>query len=296
MGKQLLGICILSAVLIPLAWGLPKVEAASSGWAWELVLKQDRFQDAMQMPTAMFVDAEKGHYYVVDSGGNRLLSFNRQGELLYIFNAGKALKTPYDMVKTGKGGIWVVEKGRNSLSYIDLKAKKVTPATLHFKGALVYPDRLESDGILLYILDKATGKILSYTTELAGKTSFSCADCGGGFVDFKIHGKKLWALDQQDRAVYRFRLDGTREAVIPLGETVNFPVSLTIGPSGYMYILDRHARDIAVYDKGGIFKYRFLGKGISRGQLYYPVEIRFDPWGGLCVVDEGNARVEIFKR
>jgi len=286
-------IIVFSVLLMQSAWGQAKVPAAS-GWAWESVLKQDRVQDAMQMPTALFVDAEKGHYYVVDSGRNRLLSFNRQGELLHIFNAGRALQTPFDMVKTGAGGLWVVEKGKNSLSYIDLKARKVTPATLYFRGALVYPDRIESAGPLLYVLDKATGAIISYSTDLAAKTRFSCSGCG--VVDFKIHGNRLWALDQQGKTVYRFRLDGTREAVIPLGDTVNFPVSLDIGPSGYIYVLDRHGRDIAVYDKDGIFKYRFLGKGISRGQLYYPVEIRFDPWGRLCVVDEGNARVEIFRR
>ncbi|HEB69573.1 MAG TPA: hypothetical protein ENI88_08130 [Desulfobulbus sp.] len=288
-------VVMFSVLLVSPVWGQTRPETAS-GWAWQRVLKQDRFQDAMQMPTAVFVDAEKGQYDVVDSGRNRLLSFNRQGELLHIFNAGKALKTPFDMVKTDAGGIWVVEKGRNSLSSIDLKARKVTPATLYFRGALVYPDRIESASTLLYVLDKATGSIISYSTDLVAKTRFSCSGCRGGFVDFKIHGTKIWALDQQEQTVYRFRLDGTREAVIPLGDRVNFPVSLDIGPSGYIYILDRHARDVAVYDKNGVFKYRFLGKGMSRGQLYYPVEIRFDPWGGLCVVDEGNARVDIFTR
>ncbi len=287
---------IVFSTLLMLSIGCLAEGKTASGWAWQRVLKQDRFQDAMQMPTAMFVDAEKGHYYVVDSGRNRLLSFNRQGELLHIFNAGRALQTPFDMVKTGVGGIWVVEKGKNSLSYIDLKARKVTPATLYYKGTLVYPDRVEAAGSLLYVLDKATGSIISYDRDLIAKTRFSCSGCGTGFVDFKIHGKRIWALDQQGKTVYRFRLDGTREAVIQLGDTVNFPVSLDIGPSGYIYVLDRHARDVAVYDKDGVFKYRFLGKGISRGQLYYPVEIRFDPWGGLCVVDEGNARVEIFTR
>jgi len=61
-------------------------------------------------------------------------------------------------------------------------------------------------------------------------------------------------------------------------------------------VLDRQQRNVVVYDKNGEFKYRFLEKGITRGQLYYPSEIRFDPWGELCLVDEGNGRVEIFKR
>ncbi len=269
----------------------------ASGWQWSLALRQDKVSDAMQRPTALFIDAARGHYYVVDSGRNRLLSFDRGGELLHIFNAGKGLKTPYDMVRTGTGTIWVVEKGKNALSHIDLKARRVTPATLTYHGDLVYPDRIETADGLLYVLDKASGRIIAYDPDsLEAGASFSCPDCGAGFVDFKIHDRRLWALDRQDRTVCRFRPDGSLEKVLRLDDRLNFPVSLAIGPSGAIYILDRHGRDIVVYDRDGRFRYRFLDRGISRGQLSYPIEIRFDPWGGLCVVDEGNARVEIFRR
>lgn len=269
---------------------------AGSPWRWSLVLKQNVPKDAMIMPTAMYVDAEKGHYYVVDSGRNRLLSFDRRGELLHIFNAGKALDIPYDIIRTGRGGIWVVEKGKNSLSYIDLKARKVVPHTLRYQGRLIYPDRIEplEDNIL--VLDKATGNIIEYSADLIPRRLFSCDNCPWGFVDFKIHDGKLWALDQRNKTIQRFNLDGQIEQVLELGNDVNFPVSLAVGPSGYIYVLDRHRRDIAVYDRDGSFKYRFLRGGIAQGQLYYPIELRFDPWGGLCVVDEGNARVEVFRR
>ncbi len=296
MNSPCLRQCLLVLVLLPVLCG-PAHGRNASGWQWSLVLKQNKVSDAMQMPTALYIDPEKGQYYVVDSGRNRLLSFDRRGALLHIFNAGKGLQTPFDMVRTGNGGIWVVEKGKNALSYIDLKARSITPATLRYQGALVYPDRLEAADSLLYVLDKARGRIIAYAPEgLVARTVFSCPDCDSGFIDFRIHEQMLWALDRQDRKVYRFRLDGTLEKVLALDGRLNFPVSLAIGPSGSIYILDRHGRDIVVYDRNGRFRYRFLGRGTSRGQLYYPVEIRFDPWGGLCVVDEGNARVEIFRR
>ena len=269
---------------------------AGSPWQWSHVLKQSKVGDAMIMPTSMYIDSEKGQYYVVDSGRNRLLSFDRNGELLHIFTAGNKLETPFDMVRTDDDGIWVVEKGKNSLSYINLKARDVTPNTLHYNGILIYPDRLETHDGQLYVLDKATGDILQYSTDLKPGKRFSCNDCPWGFVDFKINNNKLWALDQRRSIIYRFTLDGQVEEKIQLGDTINFPVSLDIGPSGYLYILDRHSRNVSVHDKNGTFKYSFLEKGIARGHVYYPSEIRFDPWGGLCVVDEGNARVEVFIR
>lgn len=297
MDKQT-GIGFLPAVvLFLLLLGLCKeIAHASSPWHWNMVLKQDKGADAMLMPTALFIDGDRNLYYIVDSGHNRLLSFNREGELLSIFNAGKALRKPFDMVKTGGKGIWVVEKGKNSLSYIDIKKKQVIPHTLTYKGKLIYPDRLETESGLLYVLNKATGNIISYSNSLEAVTRFSCSECSWGFVDFKIHEQKIWALDQAQKTIRCFNMKGKPVKTFELGDTVNFPVSLAIGPTGFMYVLDRHRRSIAVYDRSGNFKYRFLEKGIARGQLHYPSEIRFDPWGGLCLVDEGNGRVEIFKR
>ena len=274
---------------IPSAW-------AAAPWHWNFAMKQALLKDSMNMPTALYIDKAKEHYYVVDSGKNRLLSFNRQGELLNILNAGKSLDVPYDMTRTEDGIIWVVEKGRNSLTSIDLQSRKVTRATLHYDGRLIYPDRLEYIGGLFYVLDKATGDIISYTRALKPGQRYSCEKCSRGFVDFRIYGQTLWALDRQQKTVYRFDLDGALAGTISLGRFVSFPVSLAVGPSGYLYILDRHKRDIAVYDKSGTFKYHFLRPGFTRGELDYPIEIRFDPWGGLCVVDEGNSRVEVFSR
>ncbi len=281
-------VLILSCNILPARAGSP--------WHWDFAMKQSLLKDAMNMPTALYVDKAKERYYVVDSGRNRLLSFNRQGKLLNILNAGKSLDVPYDMTRTKDGIIWVVEKGRNSLTSIDLRSRKVTRATLHYDGRLIYPDRLEYVGGLFYVLDKVTGDIISYTRALKPKQRYSCDKCSRGFVDFRIYGQTLWALDRQQKTVYRFDLGGALDGTISLGDTVSFPVSLAVGPSGYLYILDRHKRDIAVYDKSGTFKYHFLRHGFSRGELDYPIEIRFDPWGGLCVVDEGNSRVEVFSR
>jgi len=286
--------CILFLFLVVL---ISSSAQAGSPWKWDFTLKQKVIGDAMHRPTGLYIDRKKQYYYVVDSGKNRLLSFDRNGELLHILNAGKALKLPYSMTRIDNSdGLWITEKGKNSLSFIDFKNKKVIPHTLSYKGQVVYPDRIREKNDKIYVLDKLSGSIIEYSRELTARRSFSCRDCSLGFVDFTFRDNKLWALEQSTRAVYRFSLDGRQEKVIKLGDKVTFPVSLAIGPSGFLYILDRHRRDIAVYDKNGAFKYHFLRKGITRGRLYYPIALRFDPWGRLCVVDEGNARVEVYRR
>jgi 6-phosphogluconolactonase (cycloisomerase 2 family) len=114
-------------------------------------------------------------------------------------------------------------------------------------------------------------------------------------VDFAIKNIELYALEQKDRMVYVFSLEGNLLKKIKLQKTdMSFPRSLAIDESGYIYILDRHAGEIVVFSSNGQFKYSFLEPGQARGQLYYPIEIKFDPWGRLCVVEEGNGRVQVF--
>ena len=105
----------------------------------------------------------------------------------------------------------------------------------------------------------------------------------------------MWALEQKEEAVYVFALSGKLEKTVQLvNADMEFPRSLALDDSGFFYILDRHKGEISVFDASGKFKYSFLTQGQARGQLYYPVEIKFDPWGRICVVEEGNGRVQFF--
>lgn len=286
-------IAAITAFLLSVA---SAADVVAASWNVDISLKRETIEDAMIMPSALFIDESREQYYVVDSGKNRLLSFSRQGALLNVFNAGGALQTPFDMVRTGDGMIWVVEKGKNSLTSIDLQSKQTTPHTLRSKGGPVYPHRLETDGERLFVQDKASGDILVYDRNLNEQQRFVCSECSEGFFDFKIEGGKLWSLDRMGKTVYALGMSGGVEKTFKLGDAVTSPVSLALGPGGFIFVLDLYSRDVAVFDPNGEFKYRFLQPGIASGQLYYPTEIRFDPWDGMCITDEGNARVEVYKQ
>jgi sugar lactone lactonase YvrE len=286
----------LSAIFFSIAMSCIVIATAmaASPWQWEMSLQGTRGRDVMSNPTAIYIDPQLERYYVVDAGNNRLLSYNRIGELLSEFTGGGQLKDPFDLVRE-KGVLWLVEKGRNSLTRIDLKAKKITPKTISDKGSKVYPDRLEIKDDTIYLLDRAGGSVLGLNRDLEVMKRFSCDTCEYGFVDFKVEKGKLWALEQKEEAVYVFDLNGKLEKTVQLANAdMEFPRSLALDDSGFLYILDRHKGEIFVFDTGGKFKYSFLTPGQARGQLYYPVEIKFDPWGRICVVEEGNGRVQFF--
>ncbi len=270
---------------------------AAGGWKWQATLIAPESDQAVQLPSSLFVDEHRKRYYVAESAGNRLLSFDRQGGFLNAFSAGGDLQTPYDLVRDDEGLIWVVEKGRNSLTSIDLKGQEVTPHILTDQGKNLIPDRLDYRDRRFYALDRMSGGIARLNKSLEVEQWFRCQECEGAFVDFKIKPSgEIWALTRKDHRVVWFDSDGGMLGGYQVEEHVPFPASLALGPAGNVYVLDRHEGRIAVFNSTGEFKYAFLTKGQSRGQLYYPSEILFDPWGNLVVVEEGNGRAEIFSR
>jgi DNA-binding beta-propeller fold protein YncE len=275
---------------------LPAMAPAQSPWHWQMSLRVDEIGDAMYMPSAVAFDNESNRYYVVDTGRNRLVSFGQDGKVIRAFTANEQLKAPFDMVRLDNGQLWVVEKGRNSLTLIDIAAKKVKPNTLKDGDRLVFPDRIAYAGGKLHVLDRASGQILRLDEDLSVEQRFGCPNCSAGMFDFVIDGDSVLALEPRDKKIYRFRPDGTIAQEINLGDEVDFPVSLAVEPSGYIYVLDRHQNKVLAYSENGQYLYSFLGEGQSAGKVYFARQLRFDPWEHLCVVDEGNGRVEIYGR
>jgi sugar lactone lactonase YvrE len=286
--KQLL--LILGVVL------LPAMAAADSPWRWELTLKIDQVGDSLYMPSAVAFDKQSERYYVVDTGRSRLVSYDREGKFLRAFTANNQLKSPFDMVRLDNGQLWVVEKGRNSLTLIDVAAKKIEHNTLKDGDSLIFPDRIAVDKGKLYVLDRARGQVLRLTPDLAIEQRYDCNDCSAGLADFVLAGDSLLAIEPRDKKVFRFRADGTISEEIKLDENAEFPVSLAVGPSGYLYVLDRHQNSVLVYDESGVFRYSFLSSGQSTNHVYFARQGRFAPCDRLCVGDEGNGRIEVFSR
>ena len=296
MKKILIYLCLgLLANICTLAVA-SSIWAQESTWQWLFSLKQqDKDQAPVLMPTGLYVDGERDRYYLVDPLSKSIHSYDKTGKYLNTFNPEGKLSAPYDMTRDAKGVLLVVEKGRNTLTEINLKARKMTPRKLKFKGRQPYPDRVSVSGGKVFILDKYSGDVVRFDRKLTTSKEYGCKSCDG-FIDFKVKSEGVWALEKNSNSVFQFNNSGKVVKEITLDHDMAFPFAIEIGPSNLIYILDRHKGEIVVFDQKGRFKYKFLTKGHSRGRLYYPENLIFDPWGRLCVVDSGNARVEVFGR
>lgn len=293
--KKKIGYTFTLLFLYITSWSISSAFAET--WQWLLTLKTEPPGRPLKLPTAIYIDQVLERYYVVDAGNNRLLSFKKTGEFLSAFDADGQLKLPFDMVKDKQGNIWVVERGVNSLTKIELQSKTLERHTISDNEKEVFLDRLEIENETFYVLDKSSGQILAIAPDLKIRGRFVAPGAAStGFADFTIKNGSLWALERLGGKVFRFNMNGELVSTVVLDKPVMFPYALEIGREGIIYILDRHEGNIAVFNQNGGFQQRFLAQGRAQGRLYYPSEIKFDPWGRLCVVEEGNGRVEVFSQ
>lgn len=269
--------------------------AHAASWQWTASLYAPKELGAMSFPTSLFVDTERQRYYVIDTGNNRLLSYDREGNFLNAFLADGRFSTPSFMTRQGEDTLWVVEKGKNSLSRIGLKSRDFESHTLSDEGLMVVPGKIIRHNGSLFLLDRSSGHVLKLDSDLSVQARFA-VDQIDGFIDFTINGDSLLALARNPNRFYRFPLAGGNATATALTEPMTMPTALAVDDTGRIYILDRLQSDIAVFGPDGRFAYRFLGLGQGQGKLSYPTQIDFDPWGRLCIVDQGNGRVEIFGR
>lgn len=269
-----------------------------AGGSWAHLMQMPAANDLGRVvqPVAVSLDAAAKRYYVVDTVKGQLVSYDEKGQFLAAFTAGEQLKRPVSMVKTGTGKLWVVERSTNELLYIDPKGKDLKRFSLkNPDGTPLFPDRLAVDAKdRLYLVDRAESRIVRLDDNLAVAQSFPSPP-GGSVNDFEVRSNGVWALDTVAKAVYQYDGDARLVKTIRL-EGVQFPVAIALDPSGMMYVLDRHAGTVFVFDSAGIKRNAFMSRGERVGETWFGAEIIFDWAGRLCVVDEGNRRVDVLTR
>lgn len=283
---------LLSLLFVCQLFGASTLLAADS--PWRLIFSLQPALDRDSHLTALTIEPATERYYLVDSGLNRLLSYDRQGNFLKEFRGGQ-LHRPLDMVRLRNNKLLVVERGRNCLSLIDLASKQVSRHPLHYGQQQVFLDQLEKTADSLYVLDRNSGHILALDEGLQVQHAFVAPEGGGDIRDFVVNGEQLWAL--APGWLYGFTRQGRLFKRLSLaGLEIDFPSSLAVSPEGQFFVLDRHLGRISVLDHQGDLLYRFLSSGSGDSFLRLPAELRFDPWGRLVVLDQGHNRVQVLAR
>ncbi len=246
-------------------------------------------------PAFLALDMKRQRYYVVDTQKKRLLSFDKEGTPLGEFDVAGGLVLPTAMTFARPGKMWLVERSTNSLLYVDLKTQNIRTFSPHgTDGKPLVPDHIATDSNhRLYVSDRLSGRVYALDDNLKVAAVFS-PQAGGQFVDFKIKGDTLWALERVDQAIYQFDLSGQQKQRVVLQPPLDTPVSLEINSRQQIFVLDRALGKISRFANNGKYLDSFGQQGYRRGQFSYPSQIIFDWQQRLCVVNQSNDRIEVF--
>lgn len=288
---------LISGLILLLAlWAAPLGAAGP----WQLVQSLPGKDAGVRLgeALALTVDAGRQRYYVIDSSKGQLVSFDQQGQLLTTLNPGNRLQKPVSLALAPGGKLWVVERATNQLLYVNLQEQQVRAFDLAYPdGQAIMPDQVALDGRnQLFVLDRSRGAVLRLDDNLKVAQTYLDASDFHGFIEFHLTTEGLWALDGLGRSLTRFAADGTVVRQVQLADRLQFPVAFAVDATEQFYLLDRHAGQVVVFDSQGGFSYEFLLKGKRSGQLWYPGGLLFDWQGRLCVVNEGNGRIDIYGR
>ena len=292
--KRIRQITASSLLLITVLLFFPAIGSAKQPvWISQLAFPEPR---TVSNPAFLALDMERQRYYVVDTQKKRLLSFDNAGTPLGEFDVAGGLTLPTAMTFARPGKMWLVERSTNSLLYVDLKTQEIrTFSPRSTDGKPLVPDHITTDvAHRLYVSDRLSGRIYALDDNLKVATVFA-PQAGGQFVDFKIKGETLWALERVEQTIYQFNLNGQQKQHIVLQQKLDTPVSLEINPRQQVFILDRALGKISRFSKNGKYLDSFGQKGYRRGQLNYPSQLIFDWQQRLCIVNQGNDRIEVFR-
>ena len=137
----------------------------AESWSFDFSMSTDKNMVPLKNPQTLFIDSGSERYYIIDSGNNRLLSFDKKGEPLHTFDANGNFENPISMVKKGKSSLYVLEKGKGSITRVNLKNREVKPIIPTYNKKKLYPHRIKQSESISIILDKVSGALFKINDD-----------------------------------------------------------------------------------------------------------------------------------
>jgi len=229
---------------------------------------------------------------VADAWRGRLVVFRRIGAGWASAHEVVLPRPPVAVVHFG-GEYLVALRGVEALHAVRMTADGATTREIPLPERML-PGRLAAAGTDLLLWDSRGGRVVRLREgRIVGQVAVErtvtalASDGLGGF----------WVGVGERGEVVRYDADGRRNAawaVPPDGVVRAWPAGIAGEPGGRLFVLDRHAHRVVVFDSAG----RQIGLGGARGhepgQLFYPGGVVRLPDGRLLIGDGGNGRAQLF--
>lgn len=250
----------------------------------------------VRWPVAVAAGAD-GELAVADAYGPRLLILRREGGGWQVERSEELPGPPVALVHDGTGYVAALRgvSGLVAFEGSDLLQRRIALPSGVVPGALA---ARPGGGLLVY--DLAGSRVLPIGREGGVR------DAGDGVpVDGRVHalaatsGGGFYAAVGKAGEVRRYDAQGGLEATWTLpaeGPAVPWPAGLAVEPGGDVVAVDRHGHRLVVFATDGSVEGSGGRRGWEPGLLLFPAGVTRLPDGRFAVADQGNGRVQIFRR
>ncbi|MCS7242377.1 MAG: NHL repeat-containing protein [Candidatus Caldatribacterium sp.] len=243
----------------------------------------------LDYPVGIALDEVQGRVFVSDWGGNRILVFGKDGQLLRKI---PGLKNPAGIaVDHKRKRLLVAEQKANRVVIFDLDTLTLQGSLKVRKKPLSEPRGIwvAEDGTV-YVADTGQSRIVVFGEN--GEEMFSFGREGMGDDEF-YHPRgvaldpsgNLWVVDTLHHCVKVF--DGHGRYLFRFGDGLNQPKYVTFF-GNFAFLSDYRNHRVLVYDLAG----KLQGSIGEEEQLFsFPEGLFIDGMGKLWVADAGNNRI-----
>jgi len=245
-------------------------------------------------PSAV-ASASERELLVADGMENpRLLLFGKKGVSWQLQSVVTLPSVAHSLAFDGERWVASLRGGIGLMTFdrADLAARKVP-----VQPGLVAGPVASTPGGNLLVFDLAAERIIELSRSgqairevaIPGYVTGLAADWSGGF---------LAALADEARVI-RFNSEWEQTEsweLPPIDDKPAWPVGLTVDEGGKTTVLDRHGGRLLEFDSTGRWVALGSRRGWEPGLLLLPSSFDHLPDGRVAVADEGNGRVQIFRR
>jgi DNA-binding beta-propeller fold protein YncE len=132
--------------------------------------------------------------------------------------------------------------------------------------------------------------LIACSTDHQPQNSIEILTLSGGGRHVRNPDNPNWEPGAEWQVIDDLRI-GQREGDGP--DVFGDIVDLAVDGAGRIYVLDRFAKEIRVFDAQGAYVQRIGGEGSGPGEFRAPIAIRWMSGRGLLVVDPGNGRYSV---
>ena len=267
-------------------------------------------EQSLLRPEQIRFDSRNREFYIADTGNDRIVILNNNGQPVFDFPVSPALHSPIDMAVDSDGRIYVLGSSTEgkSIQVFDYNGRHLRP--FEFQGSpSVQPSDIKNITIdsdnHLFVLDEDGKRILSFSSngelryefpilEQLDKKSREEEVLG----NLSLYGDMFYIPASSIGSIYCYNKKGSFLRMIgnkggAFGE-LSFPVAVSEDEARNIFVLDKHRHTVISFDGTGKVRGEFGGRGISAGWFYYPISMVIDSMNRMWVAQVFQNSVQAF--